>query len=203
MNTENNCALIIFTRNPELGKGKRRLAASIGDEATFEIYKFLLDHTRTITSKLPVTKQVWYSEHVHDNDAWDNNIYEKYEQKGEDLGDRMQHAFQIAFQTHSKVIIIGSDMYDLSQVDLQYAFDSLETHDAVLGPAIDGGYYLLGFKNNLVPHVFEDKEWGTETVLAKTLVDLKNISLATLEARNDVDYLEDIIDHPAFQPFLK
>jgi rSAM/selenodomain-associated transferase 1 len=197
-----NC-LIIFTRNPELGKGKRRLAATVGDQAALNIYKFLLDHTRSITRDLQVTKQVWYSEKLHKNDSWDNAIYQKEVQHGEDLGIRMKNAFQQAFKNHSHVIIIGSDMYDMSKEDLENAFHQLESHDAVIGPAQDGGYYLLGFTKKLVKGIFENKEWGTETVLAKTLNDLKNVNCAVLEERNDVDYYEDIKDIPVFQQFLK
>lgn len=196
-------ALIIFTRNPELGKGKRRLAATIGDEATLAIYKFLLGHTRVITQELAVTKQVWYSEEVHENDAWDNAVYDKYVQVGDDLGQRMQHAFETAFENHESVIIIGSDMHDMTQQDVADAFEQLENHDAVIGPAIDGGYYLLGFKKTIPNNVFENKEWGTGTVLEKTLADLKQLNVAQLVPRNDVDYYEDIKDIDTFKPFLK
>ena len=115
----------------------------------------------------------------------------------------MENAFQEAFKSHDHVIIIGSDMHDMSQTDLDHAFNQLKTNDAVIGPAEDGGYYLLGFTKKLVDGVFEDKEWGTETVLEKTLSNLKNVNYAMLEERNDVDYYEDIKDIPAFQPFLK
>ena len=203
MNTKNSNCLIIFTRNPELGVGKRRLAATVGDPAAFEIYKFLLNHTREITKNLDVTKQVWYSERVHKNDAWDNSIYDKYVQEGDDLGIRMKIAFLEAFTTYDHVIIIGSDMHDMSQANLENAFEQLKSHDAVIGPAVDGGYYLLGFTEKLIGGVFENKEWGTETVLEKTLENLKNVNCAVLEERNDVDYYEDIKDIPVFQQFLK
>lgn len=203
MNTKNSNCLIIFTRNPELGKGKRRLAATVGDPAAFEIYKFLLAHTREITKDLNATKQVWYSEEVQKNDDWDTAIYDKYAQEGEDLGLRMKIAFLEAFKTHDHVIIIGSDMYDLNTADLENAFATLQTHDAVIGPAEDGGYYLLGFTKKLVSGIFEDKEWGTASVLEKTLDNLKDVNYALLEERNDVDYYDDIKNIPAFQPYLK
>lgn len=203
LKSQNTNCLIIFTRNPEIGKGKRRLAATVGDQAAFDIYKFLLAHTRSITKDLNATKQVWYSEKVHEQDDWSNNMYEKYAQSGSDLGVRMQNAFEEAFKNHNHVIIIGSDMYDMSQEDLEIAFHQLESHDAVIGPAQDGGYYLLGFTKKLVKGIFENKDWGTETVLAKTLNDLKSVNYATLDTRNDVDYYEDIKDIPVFQQFLK
>ena len=196
-----NC-LIIFTRNPELGKGKRRLAATLGDEKALEIYKFLLEHTRSITKNIYGVKQVWYSERVYEDDDWDSLAYEKYEQKGEDLGQRMKHAFEQAFKKHESVIIIGSDMYDLSALEIDEAFKKLNDHDAVIGPAEDGGYYLLGFNGQVPAGVFENKEWGTSSVLAETLKDLKSLNYATLDERNDVDTEEDIKDHPDFQLLL-
>ena len=195
--------LIIFTRNPELGKGKRRLAADVGDEAALEIYKFLLDHTRSITKDLNITKQVWYSEQVHKDDDWDNAVYEKYAQQGEDLGARMHYAISEALKTHDTAVVIGSDLYNLSQQDLELAFAKARQHQTIIGPAEDGGYYLLGFRKNIVHGIFEDKNWGSDSVLEATLADLQGVDFYKLEERNDVDYVDDIINEPAFQPFLK
>ncbi len=201
MNSKN--LLLIFTRNPELGKGKTRLAATVGNETALEIYKFLLSHTVEITKKLNITKQVYYSENIWNNDIWDNNFYQKKIQKGTDLGERMMNAFKDGFNTgFEKIIIIGSDMHDLNQEDLENAFSALNTNDFVIGPAEDGGYYLLGMKN-LEASVFNDKKWGTETVLKATLSNLDNKKIKILEERNDVDVYEDIKDIDAFQPFLK
>ncbi|WP_405401059.1 TIGR04282 family arsenosugar biosynthesis glycosyltransferase [Maribacter sp. Asnod2-G09] len=198
-----NNLLLIFTRNPEIGKGKRRLAATVGDQAAFDIYKFLLDHTVAITKNLYAEKEVYYSEEIWENDIWDNQKFGKKLQVGEDLGVRMANAFQQGFQNeYQKIIIIGSDMLDLSQEDLEEAFKSLEKNDFVVGPAEDGGYYLLGMKKFL-PALFKNKTWGTETVLKDTLADLKNETTALLETRNDVDYYEDIKDIDDFAPFLK
>ena len=198
-----NNLLLIFTRNPELGKGKRRLAATVGDEAALNIYKFLLNHTVKITNNIYAEKLVYYSDEIWENDIWDNNKFGKKLQIGDDLGARMANAFQEGFQNeHQKIIIIGSDMFDLSQEDLENAFKALDKNNFVIGPAVDGGYYLLGMKN-YKPQLFKNKEWGTETVLKATLTDLKDEKVAMLEERNDVDYYEDIKDIEAFAPFLK
>ena len=195
--------LLIFTRNPELGKGKRRLAATIGDQAAFNIYKLLLDHTVTITKNLYAEKQVYYSEEIWEDDIWDNKKFAKKLQSGDDLGARMANAFQEGFQNeYQKIIIIGSDMLDLSQEDLEAAFKALEKNDFVIGPAEDGGYYLLGMKK-FMPELFKNKSWGTETVLKDTLADLENETTTLLETKNDVDYYEGIKDIDAFAPFLK
>lgn len=195
--------MLIFTRNPELGKCKTRLASTIGDKPALEIYKFLLEHTAKITEALDVTKEVHYSEEIWENDVWNNAIYSKKVQMGIDLGERMLNAFKNGFKAgFEKIIIIGSDMFDLSQSDLDVAYSQLEKNDYVVGPAEDGGYYLLGMKV-LNEKLFRDKAWGTGNVLKDTLKDLKEEKLALLEVRNDVDYFEDIKDVPAFQPFLK
>ncbi|WP_028377509.1 TIGR04282 family arsenosugar biosynthesis glycosyltransferase [Leeuwenhoekiella sp. MAR_2009_132] len=195
-------ALLIFTRNPELGKVKTRLAGGVGDEAALEIYKFLLAHTVSITTGLTADKQVFYSEKIRSGDFWDDDKFTKKLQHGKDLGERMNKAFAQAFRAgYKKVIIIGSDMYDLSQQDLEKAFALLDDHDFVVGPAEDGGYYLLGM-TFLKPELFQDKTWGTETVLKDTLADLKEESFILLPTRNDVDYYEDIKGIEAFFPFL-
>jgi rSAM/selenodomain-associated transferase 1 len=197
-----NKALIIFTRNPELGKVKTRLAAKTGDEIALKIYKFLIDHTVEITKGLKVDKYVYYSDQVHDNDQWDDTIFRKRTQHGEDLGVRMQLAFHDLFREgYEHIIIVGSDIYDLSTEDINMAFDSLDSHDFVIGPAEDGGYYLLGMKQ-LKSELFMHKDWGHNTVFNDSLKDLIDEKVKVLPMRNDVDYYEDICDVEAFQPFL-
>lgn len=195
--------LIIFTRNPELGKCKTRLASVIGDQAALDIYNFLLDHTRSITTDMKCTRHLYYSNTVPETDAWDPQLYEKRTQQGEDLGVRMYNAFKDGFhQGYEKVVIIGSDIFDLNPEDLENAFISLNTHDYVFGPAQDGGYYLLGMKS-LTKKLFQNKSWGTDTVLKDSLKDITNEPVALLPVRNDIDVYDDIKDEPEFQPFLK
>jgi hypothetical protein len=194
--------LLIFTRNPELGKCKTRLAATIGDEAALRMYEFLLKHTVAITKDLPVRKQVYYSVKVRENDLWDANIFSKKQQHGTHLGERMQHAFAQGFeQGYERIVIIGSDLYDLTQSDLENAFSALSDHDFVIGPAEDGGYYLLGMKR-LKTEIFQNKNWGTASVLKDTLLNLKTESVHLLPERNDIDVYEDIKDMEVFRQFL-
>lgn len=194
--------LLIFTRNPELGKAKTRLAKTVGDVTALEIYKFLLEKTKNIAVKVSSDKAVYYSVKIRENDIWDASIFQKHQQVGEDLGYRMLHAFKNGFETgYEKVIIIGSDLYDLTSEMVEDAFNLLETNDVVLGPAEDGGYYLLGM-NSLQENVFKNKEWGTETVRKDTLQDLKDKKVFLLSELNDVDVFEDIEHHPAFQKFI-
>lgn len=195
--------LLIFTRNPELGKAKTRLAKTVGNETALEIYKFLLERTKNVSSKVNADKAVYYSVKIRENDIWDENIYQKHQQAGKDLGIRMCNAFKNGFDAgYQKVIIIGSDLYDLSSKNIKEAFKHLDHNDVVLGPAEDGGYYLLGM-NSLHEKVFQNKEWGTETVQKETLEDLKDKKVFLLDKLNDIDVFDDIQGHPAFQKFLK
>lgn len=195
--------LLIFTRNPELGKVKTRLAKDVGDQPALDIYKFLLNHTVSVTKNLEVMMEVHYSEQIQHNDIWDEAIYIKKQQIEGGLGEKMEEAFLTGFKNgYKNIIIIGSDLYDLNREELEGAFKALETFEYVLGPAEDGGYYLLGM-NTFKPEIFKNKAWGTDTVLRDTLIDLKNVQLQLLEERNDIDVYEDIKDHQDFQQFLQ
>lgn len=195
--------LLIFTRNPELGKVKTRLAKTIGEKKALEIYKFLLNHTKKVTKNIACDKAVYYSVKVRKNDIWDASTYQKKQQLGEDLGIRMKHAFQDSFAAgYEKVLIVGSDLIDLSEDIIEKGFIQLASNDVVIGPAKDGGYYLLGVKS-LPPNIFENKTWGTATVREDTLNDLKDKKVHLLNELNDADIFEDIEEHPAFQHLLK
>ncbi|NNK17781.1 MAG: glycosyltransferase [Maribacter sp.] len=195
--------LLVFTRNPILGQCKTRLAATVGNQVALDIYNFLLNHTFEITKGLNVHKQIHYSKEIWEDDIWDSRIFDKQLQSGSDLGERMANAFRKGFeQGFENIIIIGSDIFDLTMADLEEAFKALEQNEYVIGPAQDGGYYLLGM-NKFNIAVFKNKDWGTETVYQSTMKDLKNNKVSLLERRNDIDIYEDVKHIKAFQPFLK
>ena len=130
------------------------------------------------------------------------SFFRKKQQQGNDLGDKMQHAFIDVFNMgYQRAIIIGSDMYDLNTQELEDAFLKLEDNNFVIGPGQDGGYYLLGMKH-LKPQLFKNKKWGTHRVLSDTLQDLELENLAILAEKNDVDYYEDIKDIAVFKKFF-
>ncbi len=194
--------LLIFAKNPVIGKVKTRIAKHLGKKKALDIYNFLLDHLVEITTPVDVVKQVYYSEEIQKNDIWDNSKYAKRSQEGIDLGERMCNAIKNGFnEGFGNIILIGSDIYDLNKDIIENAFQELENHDYVLGPAQDGGYYLIGMKS-LNSEVFKNKKWGTSNVLKDTLNDLKGKDLKILETLNDVDVFDDIKDHPAFQKFI-
>ncbi|MFC4723330.1 TIGR04282 family arsenosugar biosynthesis glycosyltransferase [Geojedonia litorea] len=195
-------ALIVFTRNPELGKCKTRLAKTIGNKAALEIYIHLLKHTCTITKPVTAVKFVFYSETISPDDLWDSSIFRKKLQSGEDLGSRMQNAFSELFELgYEHVMIIGSDLLELSVSHIENAFKHLHNHDLVIGPAKDGGYYLLAMKK-LHESIFKNKNWGTASVLNDTLNDLNNFDVKLIEELNDIDTFEDIKDNSELQKYF-
>lgn len=195
--------LMIFTRNPELGKVKTRLSKSVGDIMALDIYQFLLDKTKEVTKNISADKVVYYSEKITENDLWSSSLYKKEVQFGDDLGAKMEYAFQTAFENnYEKVLLIGSDLYDLEPSHINEAFEKLKNKDVVIGPALDGGYYLVGLKKNY-PEIFKNKRWGTSSVRKDTLKNLEKVDVHLLPILNDVDVLEDIEHHPAFTKFLK
>lgn len=204
MALRSNRALLIFTRNPEPGKCKTRLAATIGDRAALKIYEFLLRHTATLSKSLQgADRYVYFSEYLGDGSIWDPACFEYRLQEGADLGKRMENALKETFAAgYTRVVLIGSDLYDLTTEDLGEAYQQLDHHEVVLGPAGDGGYYLMGLRQ-LQPGLFQNKQWGTQTVLEDTLADLRGTDTHLLPVRNDVDRYEDIKGNPVFEPFLK
>jgi len=185
-------ALIIFVRNPILGKVKTRIAASIGDENALVIYKHLLQHTKNITESLSVTKFVFYADEVTTNDLW--NGYEKCLQSGSDLGERISNAFKFLFEKgFNKTVIIGSDCLELDEKMILYVFLNLNEYEIVIGPATDGGYYLLGMKSPF-KNLFENITWSSNSVFNETIkqIEQKNLTLFLLPILNDVDEETDI-----------
>lgn len=195
--------ILVFTRNPELGKVKTRLAASIGNENALEIYKFLLNHTKNVLLHCNAKSRVLYSEEINTNDSWDNDFFEKSLQKGNDLGEKMKNAFLDGFASgYEKIVIIGSDLYDLESTDIETAFEKLENNDVVIGPAEDGGYYLLGL-NKILDTVFENKNWSTESVFNDTIKDIQHLKYEVLKTKNDIDTVEDIMNIEEFEKYLR
>lgn len=195
--------LLIFARHPELGKCKTRLAKSVGDAAALGVYKYLLQRTAEVVQNVHAIRQVWYADDVMQNDVWSSDFFEKKQQTQGDLGQKMQDAFASAFADGAqKVVIVGTDIHDLDTDVIQEAFDKLNNHDVVIGPATDGGYYLLGMKTLKKP-VFQLKTWSTPSVFMETIHTLKAEKISILERRNDVDYYEDIQGLPVFETILK
>jgi uncharacterized protein len=189
-------ALIIFAKLPRVGEVKTRLGASIGMQKAAEVYADLARHVFDIATELAALETrvyLMYAPGVQEADIvrWVERDFIFREQRGETLGDRMRDAFELVFQEGAKEsVIIGTDIPDLSVRVIQEAFSHLATHEVVIGPSADGGYYLLGLS---VPDrdIFDAIPWSTDAVLRDTVTKLQHLgrSYAMLEVLTDVDHV--------------
>ncbi|MGY8953989.1 MAG: TIGR04282 family arsenosugar biosynthesis glycosyltransferase [Flavobacteriales bacterium] len=186
--------LMIFAKNRVEGKVKTRLAKDVGDEKALEIYNILLNHTCKIALELSCFRMVVYSSFIDFDDVFNNQYFLKDEQFQGDLGERITHSFKENFEEgFQNILCIGSDCIELTSEIINEAFEKLKSNDVVIGPAKDGGYYLIGMKKLHAP-LFINKEWSTSNVMLDTLLDLKKLSLnhSLLETLSDVDDINDL-----------
>lgn len=196
--TNNNMkkCLIIFTRYPEPGKTKTRLIPVLGAEGAANLHRQL---TETVITQVQELQDVLIEVHFTGGNqqlmqTWlGENITYRQQSQG-DLGSRIATAFQTAFnQGIEKVVIIGSDCPTLNSQIIAEAFAAVSQYELVLGPATDGGYYLIGLKR-LIPELFTGINWGTSEVLQKTVKIAENLKLAFtyLPTLSDIDRPEDL-----------
>lgn len=191
--------LIIFTRYPEPGKTKTRLISELGAAGAAELQRLMTEHTLRQAKQLMVQGSVLLEVRYEGGDQaalqnWLGVELTFRPQGGGDLGARLQWAFQAAFDDDfDHVVLIGTDCPELSVDILEKAFQALRSNEIVLGPAADGGYYLIGLSWP-VESLFQGIAWGTETVLATTLSKAAAIGVVPflLPTLNDVDRPEDL-----------
>lgn len=190
-------AVLLFVRAPEAGRVKTRLAAEIGAEAALRVYRRLAEHAVAEARALAPGADL----RVHYTPAEGRGAVRGWlgagtylPQADGELGMRMRAAFEAAFEAgYRRVVIIGSDLPDLSADMLRHAFDVLEESPAVLGPARDGGYYLLGLRE-MIPGLFDGVPWSTSAVFGATVDRLRAAGCepALLERLADVDEAADL-----------
>lgn len=184
--------IIVFVKNPELGKVKTRLAHSIGNQKALDVYKCLLKHTHNVLSNCNYSCAVFFNVQIDNNGLWNEKCFKKFIQKGDTLGEKMNNAFEKGFEIgYQKIIILGSDLPDLDNDLIKNAFSKLTLNDYVIGPSEDGGYYLLGMKK-LNSALFKNKKWSTNSVFVDTLKDVKDSKIGLLPKLNDIDTFEDL-----------
>lgn len=191
--------LIVFSRYPAPGKTKTRLASVLGPEAAARLQQEMAEHAlrraRALVAERPVALEVHYqggSERLMA--SWLGAEIRYYPQAGGGLGARMDNAFLEAFRTGAeKVVLVGTDCPGITPSILRSAFNLLGLFDLVLGPARDGGYYLIGLRKR-VPEIFQDVPWGAATVGAQTLATARDLGLraVTVDPLVDVDRPEDL-----------
>ncbi len=195
MSTE-RCVLI-FLKSPDPGMVKSRLCRDIDEETVLSLYRnFGLDLVETLRKGRYAFRIFFHPPGSEERIShWLGNDCSYILQRGKDLGQRMKNAFIRTFsEGFSKVLLIGSDIPDLTNTVLYNAFD-FKRHDAVIGPAFDGGYYLIGFKSyTFLPEIFDGIPWGTEKVFERTIdIFHKNkYRVRLLPELRDVDRIEDL-----------
>jgi rSAM/selenodomain-associated transferase 1 len=190
-------ALVIFVKNLRPGNVKTRIAAVTGDLAAMTIYKRLLEQTMLITRGVAADKFVFYADTIEENDLFVTEHFQKRIQARGDLGNKMKTAFAEIFAAgYEKACVIGSDCFTLTAAIILNAFESLDQHDVVVGPAVDGGYYLIGMKDSLKP-LFHDIEWSTAAVFDQTMEHIveEELSYYLLPVLPDVDTVNDLPEH--------
>lgn len=183
---------------PVKGDVKTRIASGLGQEFALDLYKnFVLDILQTL-ERLPYPFRICFypPDSRHATECWIGSRYRYYRQEGFDLGEKMEKAFLQAFSEGlHRAVLIGSDVPDLKGELIDQAFGSLETNDIVLGPAADGGYYLIGFNaGSFLPAAFRGISWSSGSVLRETLSVLRQASrrIHLLPQWHDVDVPADL-----------
>ena len=183
--------VLVFEKNAILGQVKTRLAAGIGEQPALEIYKYLVQLTYSALEALPVPVWTYFSDFIPESNH--QTVEKSFVQQGQDLGERMANAFASTFGAgRDKVVLIGTDCPRLKSQHLVQAFEALNHSDLVLGPARDGGYYLIGLKSG-AGYLFEGIAWSTSQVLSQTLhvAYQHGLIVTLLQELDDIDTQED------------
>ena len=183
--------LIIMARSAELGKVKSRLAKTIGEERALEVYSKLLSHTIQCAKDSGFKIKIFVAGDIN---YFENGNLDFELQSGGDLGTKMKDAFLRSFsEGHDWIVMIGTDCFEMNSDTIRGAFHAFALHDIVLGPAKDGGYYLIGMKK-MHDELFESMPWSTDFLLIKTIekARLLGLSIATLPIKNDIDEEKDL-----------
>lgn len=191
-------ALILLVRYPRAGQVKTRLAATLGDELAAEFYTLCAQHIFAESARLPATVET-YLYYADEEDAgairqWVQRPFHFLPQIDVDFGGRMAHAFRTVFSHGSqKAVIVGTDVPDLSAAVIVEAFQALDSHQVVLGPDHDGGYYLLGLRQ-LHSQLFTGMAWGTDQVFDQTwqVIEKLGLSVYLVPTLMDIDTEADL-----------
>lgn len=194
------CAIIVMTRYPEEGKVKTRLIEHLGEDGATHLHQKMAEHT--ISTLKPLcdiqTADLWIffsGGSTETMQRWLGKKAEYRAQQGDNLGSRMNHAFaQIFGAGYNHAIMLGTDCPDIEYTSVVKALEYLHSADVVLGPAEDGGYYLIGL-NEAHPLLFRNIDWGSANVLKQTraIVTELNLTSAYLPLLRDIDTPEDLV----------
>lgn len=189
--------LIVFLKLPAKGKVKTRLAKVVGIEAAVDLYRCCVSDTLAMIRRAGYPFLVFfYPPDAHKAvTSWLGEGLTCLPQEGGDLGERMFAAFRKALRDYSRAVLVGTDCPDLPRAILHEAFESLKSHSVVIGPSLDGGYYLIGFSTPDIPEaLFKGIEWGSSGVFKTTMTAIKrhNLDVHILPPWRDIDEYQDL-----------
>ncbi|WP_072376497.1 TIGR04282 family arsenosugar biosynthesis glycosyltransferase [Hyphomicrobium sp. NDB2Meth4] len=188
--------LVIFTRYPSFGTGKRRLAAGVGAATALRFQRVSLAHTLQHLGS-DRRWRIWLAVTPDRSGPWPSQ-YGFIPQGEGDLGTRLQRV--CAALPRGSVLVIGSDVPGLTRDLISRAFHALEGHEAVIGPSGDGGYWAIGLRRRpTMPDPFRAVRWSTEYALADTLSNLVGRSVARLPQLDDIDDANALALHPRWE----
>jgi len=198
MTPSQDTCLLLFVKYPKKGLVKLRLCKDLNEENVLDLYRCFVQDTLEMIKKtdIPFFICIFPVEEKLKFQDWLGSTHQFLPQTGHDLGERMKNCFITVFQKgYQKAILLGSDSPDLPEDYLTEALKILQTKDMVLGPTVDGGYYLIGCQTtSFTPTVFDDIPWSTPRVLQKTVVRIhqENRSMGLLPVWNDIDTVSDL-----------
>ena len=191
-----NQLLMVFIKDSSKYPVKTRLKTSIGKNKSIWVYNQILKKTVLVLKNIKSDIAVFHYNSIISKNPFKNFSKWNKIQIGKNLGEKISNAFNWGFEKgYKKIIIIGSDLWDLNEEIINTGFIELNKNKVVIGPSIDGGYYLLGL-NKKMPKIFEGIKWGTQSVLAETLKLLEHEPYILPEL-NDIDTFEDLITNPS------
>jgi len=188
--------LIIFVKYPQEGFVKTRLARAIGKENASELYRLFVETILARIKDKNFTRVIFYSPASKRKEIkrWLGEDLALYPQKGKDLGEKISNAFRFAFKSGAKrTVVIGTDSPALNKKLILDAFKKLKDTQCVLGPAFDGGYYLIG-SNSFYEEVFQHIDWSSDNVFKQTLRAIKKLRIifSLLDKELDIDNKDDL-----------
>jgi len=198
MTRRNSAGLVVFSRFPHVGRVKSRLAKSLGAERATEVYRLCAENIFRECEKLCSEAHLYvFFDNEKDTErgtSWAGPKFTSEAQVEGDLGQRLAHALKTTFNRDvRKVIVLASDVPDITSKVISDAIHSLDSNDIVIGPCYDGGYYLIGMKK-LYPGLFDNISWGTERVYRQTMAIIRKSGLKVCELTEliDIDTGEDL-----------